>query len=73
MVVVNCPYPGCKFRTNNINDALASMLLQIQASGSHSGVTHGHPRGASNISGAARVKKVLYTTISPGGTSEEWP
>ena len=39
MVIVVYPYPGCTFNTNDVAEALAVMLLQIHASGSHSGGT----------------------------------
>ena len=66
------PFPGCEFQTNDVADGLASTLLQIHASGCHSGVTNGEQAVASNTSGAARVEKVRCPTISTAGTSEEW-
>ena len=58
MVVVDCPFPRCEFQTNDAANGLVSTLLQIHASGCHSGVTNGEQAVASNKSGAARVEKV---------------
>ena len=35
MPVVSCPFPGCSYATEDINETLASTLLQIHASGAH--------------------------------------
>ena len=72
MVVIDCPFPRCKFQANDVADGLAFTLLQIHASRCHSGVTNGEQAVASNTSGAARVEKVRRPTISTASTSEEW-
>ena len=73
MVLVDCPYPGCTFNTGKVADALAAMLLQIHASGSHSGGTP--DVGQNNVTSttaAARVKEVRCHTISAGSSNEAW-
>ena len=72
MVAVDCLFPGCEFQMNDVADRLVSTLLQIHASGCHSGATNEEQAVASNTCGAARVEKVRCSTISTAGTSEEW-
>ena len=72
MVAVDCLFPGCEFQMNDVADRLVSTLLQIHASGCHSGATNEEQAVASNTCGTARVEKVRCSTISTAGTSEEW-
>ena len=71
MVIVVYPYPGCTFNTNDVAEALAVMLLQIHASGSHSG---GTPDGNQNnlTTAVMCVKKVWCPIISAASSTEAW-
>ena len=52
MVIAVRLYPGCTFNTGNVADALAVVLLQIQASGFHSSST---PDGGQNNATTAQL------------------
>ena len=73
MVIVDFPYPECTFNNGDVADALATMPLQIHASGSHSGSTpDGGQNNATLTTVVARVKKVWCTTVSTDGSNEAW-
>ena len=73
MVIINCPYPGCAFNTGNVAEALAAMLLQIHASGFHSGGTPDVDQSnVTTITVVACVRKVWCPTISAGSSTEAW-
>ena len=72
-IMVNCPYPGCTFNTGNVAEALAAMLLQIHASGFHSGGTPDVDQSnVTTITVVACVRKVWCPTISAGSSTEAW-
>ena len=62
MPIYNCPYPDCAYRTANVSDELAAVMLRIHAEGAHL-ATQQKP---------AKVETVRRPVIVSGGTSEEW-
>ena len=57
-----CPYPTCSFKTKDITDELAAVMLKMHADGMHS----------TNQQKPAKVESVCLPIVAAGGTSEEW-
>ena len=58
MPAVDCPIPGCDYKTPDLDAAIVAALLTA-----HSAI---------HTSGQAMVEKVKRPTIAAAGTSEEW-
>ena len=62
MPAIACPLAGCEFRTEDVDPAVAAVLLTIHAT-EHT--TH-------TSTSSAKVEKVKRPTVSSAGSSEDW-
>ena len=62
-----CPFPECTYETEDVEDALAAVLISVHSSGTHTSATTN-----SQHTNAAKIEKVKRSTISATGSSEEW-
>lgn len=62
MPAIACPLPGCEFRTEDVDPAVAAVLLTIHAT------THTTHTSTSS----AKIEKVKRPTVSSAGSSEDW-
>ena len=62
-----CPFTECKYETEDVEDALAAVLILV-----HSNGTHVAAPTTSHRTIAAKIERVKGTTISAAGSSEEW-
>jgi hypothetical protein len=60
----HCPYPNCGFKTKDISDELAAVMLKIHADGMHTANQQKPTK--------TKVESVRRPIIASGGTSEEW-
>ena len=60
----SCPLPDCTFETEDLNEAVAAVMLTIHANATHTNT--GSP------SQAHKTEKIRRSTISIGGSNEEW-
>ena len=65
-----CPYPDCDYETEEAEDQLAAVLLQIHSTGVHNNNQATNTR--TGINATAKIEKVRRPTISAAGSSEEW-
>ena len=59
-----CPYPECIYETDDVEDALAAVLLTVHSNGSHTNTPA--------TTTASKAEKVKRPTVCRGGTSEDW-
>ena len=68
MPEVKCPVTGCKYKTEDVSDALVGTLLGIH-------VQTAHKDTVASTSGSiptAKLEHIKRPTISKGGTLEDW-
>ena len=58
MPVVNCPFPDCNYKTDDLDAVIVAALLTAHS--------HTHSQAP------ASVKKIKRPTIAGGGTSSDW-
>ena len=73
VLLVDCPYLGYNFNISDVADALAAIVLLIDASFNHSG---GTPDGGENnvipFTAAAGVGKTWHPTVYSGSFTKVW-
>ena len=73
VLLVDCPYLGYNFNISDVADALAAIVLLIDASFNHSG---GTPDGGENnvipFTAAAGVGKTSHPTVYSGSFTKAW-
>ena len=62
-----CPFLECTYETEDVEDALAVVLISV-----HSNGTHVEAPTTSQRTIAAKIERVKRPTISAAGSSEEW-
>ena len=68
MPVIDCPYPDCGYQTQEGNEALAVVLLQM-----HANAAHPVPSSTGTTTAASvKADKVSRPKVSIGGSSEDW-
>ena len=63
-----CPFPECSYDTDDVEDALAAVLLSVHSKGVHTSTEN----SGTQHTIAAKIEKVRRPTISAAGTSEDW-
>ena len=69
-----CPFPECTFETEEVTDALATVLLSVHSAGTHTapGVAAAAPSAAPNTAPNTKLERVRRPTISAAGSSKGW-
>ena len=65
-----CPFPKRTYETDEVEDALAAVLLLVHSSGTHT--ASGHAAAAPGVTPNTKLEEVLSPTISAAGSSEDW-
>ena len=66
-----CPFPECTYETENVEDALAAVLISVLSNGTHMSAPT-NSTAATQHTNAAKIEKVSRPKISAAGSSEEW-
>ena len=66
-----CPFPECTYETEDVEDALAAVLISVHSNGTHMPAPT-NSNAATQHTNAAKIEKVRRPTISAAGSSEEW-
>ena len=68
MPEVKCPVTGCKYKTEDVSDALIGTLLGIHVQTAHRETV----ASASGSIPTAKLEHIKRPTITKGGTLEDW-
>ena len=66
MPTINCPIPDCEYVTEDVDPAIAAVLLTI-----HNNI-HMSAAGSAPATNYARAPKIARPSISKGSTEELW-
>ena len=65
-----CPFPECTYETEDVEDALAAVLISVHSNGTHMPAPT-NSNAATQHTNAAKIEKVRRPKISAAGSSEE--
>ncbi|CAB4041678.1 Hypothetical predicted protein, partial [Paramuricea clavata] len=62
-----CPFPECTYKTEDISDELAVVMITIHNTGAHTNTP-----APTQLTQACKVERVKRPNVCAGGSSEEW-